>query len=625
MSLADTRLKQLDDPSLTAGERILLRCRLAAEFIHAGQYEIAREALGELWRGIGERPETKGLRPAAVPEVLLQCGVLSSWLGHIQHVPGAQEAAKDLLSEAQRMFESQRRAEKVAEAKYELGMCYFWLGSYEESRIVLDGALKGLEGNEPELRAKILIRRSIVEVWTGRYHDALRILEEAETFFEGRSDALKGRWYGQKALVLRRLAVTERRSDYADRAIMESTAAIYHYEQAQHERYCVITINNLVMMFYQLGRYAEAYEHLDRAVGILERLDDDSLLAQVNETRARVLVAEQRYKEADRVITSVIQSFQKGEEFALLADALTIQGVVWARLGMHEGSLHVLRQAVSIAQDSGSSSNAGLAALTLIEEHGRERLSETELYEAYQKADELLKDTQDAQVVARLRGCARIVTRRLLGPRLSDEGFVLPDVVLEYEARFIRQALEAERGVVSRAAHRLGIRHQTLIHILKTRHQGLLNLRATPRSRRKSIIRVPNKPARRPKAKKPQTVTILHAEDDEAVASVVRDTLEARGWRVKSCADGITALRRLASWVRYDLLLFDNDLPGVNGLELTRTTRKLAHRRRTPIIMFSASDVETEAWKAGVDAFLRKPEDIGNVTAMATRLLSKGK
>jgi CheY-like chemotaxis protein/tetratricopeptide (TPR) repeat protein len=520
------------------------------------------------------------------------------------------------------MFESQRRAEKVAEAKYELGMCYFWLGSYEESRIVLGEALEGLKGSEPELRAKILIRRSIVEVWTGRYHDALRILEEAETFFEGRSDAIKGRWYGQKALVLRGLAATEQRSDYADRAIMESTAAIYHYELAQHERYCAITINNLAFLFYQLGRYAEAHENLDRAVGILERLDDDSLLVQVNETRARVLVAEQRYEEADRVIASVIQSFQGSEEHAPLADALTIQGVVWARLGLHEDSTRVLRRAMSIARDSGSLANAGRATLTMIEEHGRERLSETELYEAYQKADELLKDTQDAQVVARLRECARIVTRRLLGPRSSDEGFVLPDVVLEYEARFIHQALEAERGVVSRAAHRLGIRHQTLIHVLRTRHQGLLNLRATPRSRRKSIIRVPT---RRPKAKKPQTVTILHAEDDEAVASVVRDTLEARGWRVKTCADGITALRKLASKVRYDLLLLDNDLPGVTGLELTRTTRKLAHRRRTPIIMFSASDVETEAWKAGVDAFLRKPQDIDNLTAMATRLLSKGK
>jgi DNA-binding response OmpR family regulator len=37
--------------------------------------------------------------------------------------------------------------------------------------------------------------------------------------------------------------------------------------------------------------------------------------------------------------------------------------------------------------------------------------------------------------------------------------------------------------------------------------------------------------------------------------------------------------------------------------------------------MFSATDVETEAWRAGADAFLRKPEDIGTLAATVTRLL----
>ena len=50
MTLAEERLRQLDNPSLTEEERTLLRCRVAAEFIHAGQYEAAREALGQLWR-----------------------------------------------------------------------------------------------------------------------------------------------------------------------------------------------------------------------------------------------------------------------------------------------------------------------------------------------------------------------------------------------------------------------------------------------------------------------------------------------------------------------------------------------------------------------------------------------
>jgi CheY-like chemotaxis protein len=81
-------------------------------------------------------------------------------------------------------------------------------------------------------------------------------------------------------------------------------------------------------------------------------------------------------------------------------------------------------------------------------------------------------------------------------------------------------------------------------------------------------------------------------------------------------------LKKLAGKTRYDLLLFDNELPGMNGVELIRIARKLPHRRRTPIIMFSASNCEAEAWKAGVNAFLRKPKDLPALTSMIARLLS---
>jgi DNA-binding response OmpR family regulator len=39
--------------------------------------------------------------------------------------------------------------------------------------------------------------------------------------------------------------------------------------------------------------------------------------------------------------------------------------------------------------------------------------------------------------------------------------------------------------------------------------------------------------------------------------------------------------------------------------------------------MFSASDVETEAWRAGADAFLQQPEDIASLAATVTRLLTE--
>jgi tetratricopeptide (TPR) repeat protein len=302
MNLADERLRELDNPSLTENERALIRCRVAADFIHRGQYEAAREALGELWLGVGQRPPVSKLPPAVEAEVMLQCGTLTGWLGSAHNVSGAQEQAKDMLSEAERKFRAQGMSSKVSEAQYELGMCYWRLGAYDESRLVMREALKPLRDPDVELKAKILIRRTLVEAWENRYIEALSILKEAEPVFTSANDALKGRWHGQRAIIYLKLSATERRADYADRAIIEFTAAIYHYEQAKHERYWGTNLNNLAFLLYKLGRYREAHEHLDRAQLIFTKLKDTGNLAQVDDTRARVLVAEKRYREADRII-----------------------------------------------------------------------------------------------------------------------------------------------------------------------------------------------------------------------------------------------------------------------------------------------------------------------------------
>jgi CheY-like chemotaxis protein len=116
------------------------------------------------------------------------------------------------------------------------------------------------------------------------------------------------------------------------------------------------------------------------------------------------------------------------------------------------------------------------------------------------------------------------------------------------------------------------------------------------------------------------TLTILFVEDHQLVADAVRDLLEGEGWRVDLCADGHAAMNRIAGVVAYDLLLFDNELPGATGLELTRYARSLPSYRRTPIIMVSASDCRADARRAGVDLFLRKPDDMHALVEAVRRL-----
>jgi CheY-like chemotaxis protein len=120
-------------------------------------------------------------------------------------------------------------------------------------------------------------------------------------------------------------------------------------------------------------------------------------------------------------------------------------------------------------------------------------------------------------------------------------------------------------------------------------------------------------------------LTILYVEDHKVVAEAVRGTLEAAGWRVVLCYDGAAAVNRIASEASYDVLMFDNHLPNVNGLALARYARQLPHRERTPVIVLSASEAEAEAREAGADVFLRKPQDVGLIVGTVKGLVRRGR
>ena len=117
------------------------------------------------------------------------------------------------------------------------------------------------------------------------------------------------------------------------------------------------------------------------------------------------------------------------------------------------------------------------------------------------------------------------------------------------------------------------------------------------------------------------SLTILYVEDNRLISGVIKDMLEEEGWRVTLLEDGLAGRREVESATHYDVLLFDQDLPHVEGCLLVQHARALPHRRHTPIIIMSASDCETAAQAAGADAFLQKPEGIKQLAATISHLL----
>ncbi len=113
---------------------------------------------------------------------------------------------------------------------------------------------------------------------------------------------------------------------------------------------------------------------------------------------------------------------------------------------------------------------------------------------------------------------------------------------------------------------------------------------------------------------------ILHVEDNELVVSYVRRMLELKGWKVEACMDGEAALRKIESDIPYDLIILDQELPRVSGLELLRRVRSLAPRYRTPVLMYTCSDLEREALAAGADAFVCKDRGVIGLVNAIVRL-----
>lgn len=612
-------LHRIIDPNLSPDERANLRCELAKQYEESGNYEAARDAMGELWRKVGEPPNVEGLDQSIAGKVWLRCGVITGWFSATNQFKGSQEIAKDFITRSIAIFKSHGVMKGIAEAQTEIAVCYGREGALDDARVILSEALCLLDDQDGDLKGLTLLRSGIVETFANRLSDALIILTKAAPLMEASTNqTLKGRFHNQLATVLKNLGAAENRVDYIDRALTEFAAASYHFEQAGHDRYHACVENNLAMLLFKANRLAEAHEHLDRAQALFTTLRDVVHLAQVAETRAQVLLAEGDLVQAERFARTAVQLLEDRDERSWLTEALTTHGTVLARLHHKDQARAALERAIQVAEHAGDLEGAGLAALTLVEELP-EQLSDDQIYSYLQYADALLDKTQNVALLRRQKNCFRSFVPRILWP---DWPTSLRNSVLRHEARQIRRALEDSGGVIKQAARLLELTHQGLQRILNTRH---IELRKTvfAMKERNGIASVVENSEDTTKGASIQarTLRILHVEDNDIVAGMAKEMLETQGWYVDSCTHGNEGLERINGTVPYDLLLLDYDLPGVNGLELVRRARKLNHRARIPIVVLSATPMAATAREGGADVFLQKPQDIGSLVDTIGRLL----
>jgi two-component system cell cycle response regulator DivK len=119
--------------------------------------------------------------------------------------------------------------------------------------------------------------------------------------------------------------------------------------------------------------------------------------------------------------------------------------------------------------------------------------------------------------------------------------------------------------------------------------------------------------------------TVLIVEDNELNMKLFNDLLEANGYATLRTKSGVEAIA-LARDQRPDLILMDNKLPEVSGLEVTRWLKDDEELRAIPIIAvtaFAMKGDEEKIRQGGCEAYLSKPISVAKFLETVNSFLAE--
>ncbi|QDT69047.1 Alkaline phosphatase synthesis transcriptional regulatory protein PhoP [Planctomycetes bacterium MalM25] len=124
----------------------------------------------------------------------------------------------------------------------------------------------------------------------------------------------------------------------------------------------------------------------------------------------------------------------------------------------------------------------------------------------------------------------------------------------------------------------------------------------------------------------PSPKLALVAEDNAALRRVIAFTLRNAGFEVTAACDGQVAWES-AEHEAFDLVVTDQQMPNLNGLELVERLRASEHNSATPVVLLTAKGLELDLDRVreqyGVAEMLTKPFSPTQLSSVAEQLASQ--
>ncbi|MEN6457162.1 MAG: response regulator [Prolixibacteraceae bacterium] len=116
---------------------------------------------------------------------------------------------------------------------------------------------------------------------------------------------------------------------------------------------------------------------------------------------------------------------------------------------------------------------------------------------------------------------------------------------------------------------------------------------------------------------------LIIVEDSDCIREAIAFALQKSGFDVRSAANGLEAIAIL-NGEKFDMVLTDYYMPGMNGLELIRWMRENEQYKRLPVVVLTTEnqrDIILQAKNAGATGWIHKPFEIEKLTQTIRRII----
>jgi two-component system sensor histidine kinase/response regulator len=215
----------------------------------------------------------------------------------------------------------------------------------------------------------------------------------------------------------------------------------------------------------------------------------------------------------------------------------------------------------------------------------------------------------------------------ILRIEVEDTGIGIPADQVE---RIFESFRQVDSGL-SRSYPGLGL-GLALARKLASLMQGEISVASTPGEGSTFTLRIPIRTAETESEPAAAAVraesgpVVLAVEDNAVGLRILKRALERRQVKVDGAVSGLAALEA-ASLRRYDLVLMDLQMPGMNGLETTAEMRKIPGYDAVPILALTADfsdELRERCLRQGMQAFLSKPVEAVHLWSVVSRFLDTG-